>query len=36
VLDALTFGGEQLDQLGAAVALRGAEDLDQIRSEVRG
>ena len=36
VLDALTFGGEQLDQLGAAVSLGGAEDLDQIGSEVRG
>ena len=36
MFDALTFGGQQLDQLGAAVSLGGAEDLDQIRSEVRG
>ena len=38
VVDALALGGEELDQLGAAVALAGSEDLDQVGTEgpVRG
>ena len=28
------LGSQQLDQLGAAVGLRGAEDLDEVRSEI--
>ena len=33
VLDALALGGEQLDELGAAVLLGGSEDLDQVGAE---
>ena len=34
VVDALALGRQQLDQLGAAVGLRGAEDLDEVRTEI--
>ena len=33
VVDALALGGEQLDQLGAAVLLGGSEDLDEVGAE---
>ena len=34
VVHALTLGRQQLDELGAAVGLRGAEDLDEVRTEI--
>ncbi len=36
MLDALALGREQLDQLGAAVGLVGAEDLTEVGAEVPG
>ncbi len=34
VMHALTLGRQQLDELGATVGLRGAEDLDEVRTEI--
>ena len=33
MLDALALGGEELDELGAAVLLGGSEDLDEVGAE---
>ena len=34
VVHPFALGSQQLDQLGAAVGLRGAEDLDEVRTEI--